>query len=128
MLEHLLTMIGIQQNEMLPKHISPKFSNNPLSFPLLHFCVTLLIRSFFIRSLKPSSFHAETMILPMQEHLDLLQAKTRLHLRTEGQTAFIIRQCKPVTAKPRKRDSAPKTPERRNNQWASSIYRKKSWM
>lgn len=35
---------------------------------------------------------AETMIPPMQECLDLLQAKTRMRLRSGGQSAFIGRR------------------------------------
>lgn len=36
--------------------------------------------------------HAETLIPPMQEHLDQLQAKARSRLKISGQAAFIRKQ------------------------------------
>lgn len=45
---------------------------------------------------------AKPMIPPMQEYLNQLQAKARSHLGTNGQAAFIRKQCKQVTKKIRK--------------------------
>lgn len=58
---------------------------------------------------------AETMITPIQEYLDLQQAKARAPFRIEGQAAFIKKQCKKVTAKLRQRgtNTKPETPGRR---------------
>lgn len=67
--------------------------------------------------------HAKTMVLPMQEYLDELQAKARVWLRVGGQTAFIKKQCKKIAEKLRKHGTATSTdmPERRKNQWMSSM-------
>lgn len=66
---------------------------------------------------------AETMMPPMQEYLDLLQAKARSRLKDGGQTAFIKKQSKQVAAKLRKRGTAttPNTPGSRKHEWASDI-------
>lgn len=67
--------------------------------------------------------HIETMTLPIQEHLEILQAKARSCLKTGGQAAFIRRQCKQVAAKLRKRgvSTLPDTPGRTKHRWAPLI-------
>lgn len=67
--------------------------------------------------------HAETMVPPIQEYLDQLQAKARIRLRTGGQAAFIKKQCKKIAIKLRKRGTPPMvdTPGRQKDQWALSI-------
>ena len=60
---------------------------------------------------------------PRQVHLDQLQAKARSRLKINGQAAFILKHCKRVAAKPRKRrvDTAPNTPGVQEAQWAFAI-------
>lgn len=67
--------------------------------------------------------HAETMMPPIQEYLDLLEAKTRTRLRTGRQAAFIKNQCEKVATKLEKRRTPPvvDTPGRRKDQWALSV-------
>ena len=67
--------------------------------------------------------HAEPMVPPIQEHLDLLQAKARVRLRDGGQAALIRNQRKDVAAKLRKRGTAAlaDTSGSRKNQWTSSL-------
>ena len=67
--------------------------------------------------------HAETMIPPMQEYLDLLQAQACMRLRSGGQSAFIKRQRKKSAAKLCKRGAVFKvnTPGCPQDQWARNI-------
>ena len=63
---------------------------------------------------------------PIQEHLDLLQAKAakaRVRLSDGGQAAFIRKQCKNVATKLRKRGTATlaDTLGSRKDQWTSSL-------
>lgn len=70
--------------------------------------------------------HAKTMIPPMQEHLNLLQAKTHMRLRSVEQSVFIKKQCKKITAKLHKQGtiSIVDTLKRQKNQWSYTITEK----
>ena len=71
----------------------------------------------------------ETMVPPMQVHLDQLQAKACFCLEINSQAAFIRKQCKKIVAKLRKRrvDTAPNTFGVQKAQWASTIIKKTAY-
>lgn len=68
---------------------------------------------------------AETLIPPIKEYLDQLQANARFRLKTSGQAAFIRKQCNKIEMKLRNRnrkvEQPPNTPEIRKAKWALSI-------
>lgn len=61
--------------------------------------------------------HAKTMMLPIQKHLELLQARAQSCFKTEGQTAFVRKQCRQIVAKLRKQkvNTLPDTSERKKD-------------